>query len=123
AINGYTVGSTVHYINNLAKPIFEQGTVLTNKQITSVNSAGNYSSVIVKTSDGSEYRGKFFILAVEPEQVESGRIQGNLMNQLNDTEVFKSVYCVTVVTVTATLDFAFWKTLVPEPEGNITQWV
>lgn len=123
AIHGYTVGSSTKYVNNLAGPILAQGTVLLNKQVVEIDSAGNYRSVIVTTSDGSVYRGKFLIFAAPPEQIATGRITGNLATLLNRTEGFQSVYCVTVTTVTVTLDFAFWKDIVPKEEGTVKPWV
>lgn len=126
AINGYVVGGTTRYIQNLLKPIKAQGgTVLLNKLVTKIESAGGYKSVVVTTSDGQVYRGKFLIYAAPPDGIALGKVTGNLAVALNNTEAFKSVYCVTVTTVTVTLDYAYWKNIVPKESINSTvkRWV
>jgi len=123
AINGYVVGSTIKYVSNLAKPIKAKGTVLTGRTVSYVNTAGGGNSVVVRTVDGSEFRGSFVILAVPPSVLASGGIKGNVVPQLQSAEGFNSVFCVNVTTVTVVLNYAFWETIVPKPSGNITQWV
>jgi len=122
-INGYTVNSTVQYINNLAKPILSQGKVLLNTKVVEINYAGNGNSIQVVTEEGDIYQADWIILAVEPSQITNGNITGTVADKLKNNKIFNAPFCVSVITITVSVEDPFWIKLLPIPNGSITEWV
>lgn len=125
AIYSYTVGSMKRFIDNLARPLKKQGTILLNSRVVELSSAGGGKSVRIRTEDGYEYNVDYLIYAAPPEELSSGRIVGNYVPELLKQLEFQSVYSVPVTTATLNVKDAFWLSALPNPDQhpNASQWV
>lgn len=122
AVHGYVLNGTSAFINNLAKPIKEKGTVKLNNKVTQIEymELDSGSMFYVKTNSGETYVSKRLILAVPPSTLLNQDISGSVTSYIREQAELKSVYCVSVVTITVELhpNETFWHSLVPKDDGK-----
>jgi len=120
-VNGYVVGGFNSYILNLVKPLSKKGKILLNTFVTEMWSTGGGTGVKVKTNTGKEFFGKFLIYAGQPENIATGRITGNLAEDIVNDKQFKSVYSIHVIRLNVELNNTFWDfDLPPNIDTNST---
>lgn len=109
--NFYVVGGFKHYLENLARPLIENGTVMLNSRVKKIDYDGDWFYV---STAQTTYLGKFVIYAAPPEELR--RMSGNVPLKLLQQPQVDSVYSIDVITIHVTSEQEF---LPPTPDWTL----